>query len=60
MIDIAIENLKCCGNCYFRHSLDMGDYHSEICKKKYHTESNCKCSKWRFDLLTALDRDINE
>jgi len=39
------EDLKCCGNCTYRTSLDMGNYMQESCNMKYADSSCMRCER---------------
>ena len=45
------NDLKCCGNCLHRNSMDNGDCFEEICKKGHDTGSFEYCDEWEFDGL---------
>ena len=54
---INLEDLKCCGNCSFRKSLDMGDNFSETCTGNLSIkQSYGYCSEWQYDELLQKDR----
>ena len=55
------ENLKCCGNCAYNRSMDMGAKlaREEWCIMKVESEgSDDYCFKWEYDKLTRKDRII--
>jgi hypothetical protein len=45
------KDLKCCGNCLRRITLDMGDYVEERCEKRHQTGSYEYCDSWEYDGL---------
>ena len=55
-MEIQLDDLKCCGNCTHRTSIDMGSEHEESCKKNYNTPSYMKCDEWEYDKLKWSDR----
>lgn len=44
-----VNDLKCCGNCLHRISLDMGDYVEERCERRHQTSSYEYCDSWEYD-----------
>lgn len=46
---MEIDDLKCCGNCIYRISMDMGDYFRSGCSHGKITQSFERCDKWEFD-----------
>lgn len=52
-----VEDLKCCGNCRFRVSTNMGEYSEEMCALKENSESFQYCDKWDYD---GLHREIRK
>ena len=44
-----IDDLKCCGNCLHRSTLDMGNYSDETCNKDHNTSSWQYCKLWEYD-----------
>jgi len=50
------NDLKCCGNCIYRYSVDMGDNYEERCIKGRNKESHKMCTEWNFDGLYYIDR----
>ena len=53
-------DLRCCGNCCYRHRLDMGEVHEERCIKfKKSMPSNAVCNMWAWDFYTANCRISN-
>jgi len=54
--DVSVANLKCCGNCRYRESIDMGNDFSEKCEFGNHMESSAYCESWDFDNLTIKER----
>ena len=51
-----IENLKCCGNCNHRSTIDMGSYSDETCDKDNNLSSWQYCKKWEFDGIERSGR----
>ena len=51
-----IENLKCCGNCMHRSTIDMGSYSDETCDKDNNLSSWQYCKKWEFDGIERSGR----
>ena len=51
------DDLKCCGNCKQRNSVDMGEYFEETCLKGEHLESYKICKEWEFDGLIWQKRE---
>jgi len=57
--DLNINDLKCCGNCVFRCSIDMGNAVEENCIKNREniTSSSEYCDDWMYDdLILAVRR----
>jgi hypothetical protein len=54
------EDLKCCGNCSHRNTMDMGGYIAELCnfRKENTNGSENVCEMWDFDNLKSKDRMI--
>ncbi len=51
-----IDDLKCCGNCSFRHHIENLDHEEEACK--YDVRPSCGiCKKWKYDNLKKADRE---
>ena len=57
---IKVDDLKCCGNCSFRHRSDNGNYYEEGCKKDYNVGSNEICIKYKYDRLKFKERLKND
>ena len=58
--EMTIDDLKCCGNCNNRDTIQMVDYHREVCGLGMLTCCHEICSKWEFDNLVNSDRQIKE
>jgi len=54
--DVLAEDLKCCGNCLYRQSIDMGNDFSEKCEFGNHMESSAYCGSWTWDNLLKGNR----
>lgn len=50
------ENLKCCGNCLHRSTIDMGSYSDETCNYDNNLASWQYCGKWEFDGIERSGR----
>lgn len=50
------NDLKCCGNCVYRTSTNMGDYFSEGCTEQYLLPSWKYCDKWKSDGIYHVQR----
>ena len=51
------KNLRCCGNCMSRSSIDMGNYCEEACTQNDSNLASAEvCECWIFDGLTASER----
>ena len=53
---VEVENLKCCGNCLHRSTIDMGSYSDETCDKDNNLSSWQYCEKWEFDGIERSGR----
>jgi len=52
-----LNDLKCCGNCIHRATLDMGDYTEERCERRHQGLSSYQCcDKWSYDGLMQESR----
>jgi len=57
--EIEKEDLACCGNCEFRHGMDMGDVVEEKCKINSIIGLSCSiCPMWKFDVIEKKNRMI--
>lgn len=54
--EVPADDLKCCGNCDHRGTMDNGDDYSEWCAKRNNMSSWGYCDKWESDRLTRKDR----
>lgn len=54
---MQLDDLKCCGNCSKRVSLDMGDYFEENCLINNTLESFKICDKWEYDGILWQKRE---
>ena len=53
--EIQAEDLKCCGNCSWRGTMDMGTYFGESCNfdKEFTEEGSHVCYHWNYDGLES-------
>lgn len=54
------ENLKCCGNCKYNGTLDLGSVvREENCRLGMHAEGSCfYCEQYGYDEMKKSDRKI--
>jgi len=53
---LSIDDMKCCGNCHHRESMDNGDDFIECCSKRNSMASWQVCDKWRYDKVSEKHR----
>ena len=53
---LSIDDMKCCGNCHHRESMDNGDNFIECCSMRNNMASWQVCDKWKYDNVAKKRR----
>ena len=55
---LSIDDMKCCGNCHHRESMDNGDNFIECCSMRNNMASWQVCDKWKYDNVAKKRREL--
>jgi hypothetical protein len=50
----TLNDLKCCGNCYYRSCIVTVNGRKEYCKKNNFLSSWDKCADWKYNGLNGV------